>query len=194
MIVEGRWKTSSSMVKLPLDNGVNIDSTEDDGRTAISLAAMQSGYYSGEVVNALLDVGADMESKDNDGRAPLSLAVLNGPPALVELLLKHGANRESGDNHGRIALSLAATKNNDDSVPVVKLLLDAGVDKESKDNDGRTPLSQATWEGYSYVIEFLFKRRGHIQSKDKFGRSFLSFSSAVFSGISDFESICSFFG
>ncbi|KAL2820650.1 hypothetical protein BJX63DRAFT_418288 [Aspergillus granulosus] len=56
------------IVKLLLDRGANLDSTDSSGRTPLSYAA-QNGHEA--IVRLLVDRGANLDSTDNSGQTPL---------------------------------------------------------------------------------------------------------------------------
>jgi ankyrin repeat protein len=72
-----------AVVKLLLENPVDMDSKSNTGRTPLSYAA-ENGHEA--VTKLLLENPVDMDSKSNTGRTPLSYATENGHQALVTLL------------------------------------------------------------------------------------------------------------
>ena len=81
------------VVQLLLDQeGVNADSTDNDGMTVLSLAAIA---MHGATVKLLLehkDAKVNINSKDDNGETPLFLAAREGCEDMIRLLLKYGAN------------------------------------------------------------------------------------------------------
>jgi ankyrin repeat protein len=73
----------STLVKLLLEKGAEVDSTDAGGRTPLSWAA-RNGHEG--VVKLLLEKGAEVDSKENGGRTPLWWAARNGHEAVVKLL------------------------------------------------------------------------------------------------------------
>jgi hypothetical protein len=111
---------NEAVIRLLLENGANLESRDDGGRTPLSWAA-QNGHEA--VTKLLLKKGANPESKDDGGRTPLSWAADRGRKTVVELLLEKGADLESKDSSGRTPLSWAAAHAHDG---VVQLLLEKG--------------------------------------------------------------------
>jgi len=64
----------TSIVKLLLDNGANVNARDEDGETPLQAAA-RSGPFIGnrgvEIVRLLIDRGSDINSKDNKGQTAL---------------------------------------------------------------------------------------------------------------------------
>ncbi|KAI9795169.1 MAG: hypothetical protein M1816_000191 [Peltula sp. TS41687] len=142
----------------------DVDSTDDDGRTLLSLAA-ERGHEA--VVKLLLERNdVRSNSKDKSGRTPLSWAAEKGHDAVVKLLLAHNVkislDGDDGwidvminlaDNDGRTSLSWAAERGHE---AVVKLLLAySNVDVNLKDRRGLTPLSWAANRAHEAVVKLL---------------------------------------
>jgi cephalosporin hydroxylase len=71
-------------VKELLDRGVDLESTNQDGATALIVAAFE-GYT--EVVQSLVNAGADIDARNNQGLTPLMAAVTRGHSDIVQVLL-----------------------------------------------------------------------------------------------------------
>jgi ankyrin repeat protein len=93
-------------VKIIVDMGININAKNDDGRTAMHMAAFTGAET---VVKYLAENGADVNVVDNYGETPWSMASGISPviryrglygyhPSTVTLLEKLGANSTSRDN------------------------------------------------------------------------------------------------
>ena len=89
---------------LDVDEGRNVDSIDEKGRTALFFAA---GIGSERCVRMLLEQGADLHWRDQDGFTALHLAAGYVHTNVVKVLLEYGANPEEEDNQGRSPLSLA---------------------------------------------------------------------------------------
>lgn len=106
-------------IKLLLDNSLDVDARDEEGRTALlSLAA--EGHQN-KLIKLFLDYGADINAKDEEGRTALILAT--GQIGLTKLLLEHGPDVSVKDDEGRTALSLAISNG---EKRVEKLLRDHG--------------------------------------------------------------------
>jgi ankyrin repeat protein len=92
---EAAIKGDSGAVKGLLDEGVNVNAKDADGRTALTEAAF---YGRTEIAKMLLDKGADV-AKKNDGATPLTMASSNKEIAEMirrEIQLLEAAGK--GDN------------------------------------------------------------------------------------------------
>ena len=83
------------VIQTLLEHGVDIHSTDKDGRTALHLAS-SSGKV--EVARLLLEHGADANLADNDGCTPLSLTWTT---EVERLLLDHDASPDEGGIENR---------------------------------------------------------------------------------------------
>ena len=122
------------MVRLLLENGANIDQTDELGNTPLFITA-----YKGNIgmVNLLLEKGAKIDQATKLGHNPLLIAANKEDTEMVKLLLEYGADINHQDNEGFTALHLAALKGRTE---MVKLLLEYGADINRQDNSGKTPL------------------------------------------------------
>ena len=167
---EAAIKGDIGTVKVLLDEGVNVNAKDADGRTALTEAAF---YGRTEIAKMLLDKGADVFAKKNDGATPLTMAASHkeiaemiqreiqllevagkGDNAMVKDLLDKGAYVNVRDPEGRTPLTEAAWNNH---VETVKLLLDRGANPNAKKVDGATPLSIATFKRHKEIVELLKK-------------------------------------
>ena len=149
-------------------DGVDVNSKDNYGRTALSWAAVNGHKV---VVKQLLAVdGVNVNSKDNDGgQTALSRAAEKGHEAVVkQLLAVDGVDVNSKDNRGRTALSWVVEKGHE--AVVKQLLAMDGVNVNSKDNGSRTALWWAVRSGHEAVVKRLLAVDGvDVNSKDNDG-------------------------
>jgi len=87
-----------------LDEGVNIDFSNNDGLTALHQACIDENE---EMVNLLIERGANIEAVDNEGWTPLHAASSAGSVEIAQILVENGANLAAVNNEGEIPLDLA---------------------------------------------------------------------------------------
>lgn len=75
------------VIKFLLKRGVDIDARNDQGETALIIAAW---YGREELVELLLKKGADPNVKTREGLTALNVAKVNGYDSIVKKLLAHG--------------------------------------------------------------------------------------------------------
>lgn len=105
MLIEAAQDGNEDRVKHLLDQGTNSNQTNDDGLTALHVAASKNHP---SVVRLLLEKGrADIDRRNNDGETALALASAKGYKAVVELLLLRGANTGGVNLEGNTLFSRA---------------------------------------------------------------------------------------
>ncbi|KAH8668381.1 ankyrin repeat-containing domain protein [Xylariales sp. PMI_506] len=97
-------KRDVSMAGLLLERGADIDRQDQNGGTALHLAA-ELGCE--DVVEMLLHRSANPNKADFMGRTPLFSAVQSGNENVVKLLIDHSADVNMRDSLGEVALHLA---------------------------------------------------------------------------------------
>ena len=122
------------MLSMP-PQGVAIDDTDNDGDTALHIAARE-GYV--DVLSKLLDLGANPLLVNAKKRATaLHMAARAGHTAMVARLVDLGIDANMEDNNGATALHLASGVGKVDSV---RILLEEGCDANAVTQDGFTPV------------------------------------------------------
>lgn len=106
---DGDTNTAKSLI----DNGADIEATDDKGMTALIIAAIE-GHT--ETVELLIDKGVNIEAKDNNGFTALMHAVGHGNKETVALLIEKGADIEATTNMGGTPLIVAAVNKQLDSL------------------------------------------------------------------------------
>ncbi|XP_014550038.1 hypothetical protein COCVIDRAFT_32114 [Bipolaris victoriae FI3] len=107
------WRTN--IVDLLLQKGgIDIESEEQNGQTALSLAAFNG---SPEIVKLLLQHGANVQSMDKTGKTALSLVTkkisegyyTNGESRIIRSLVENGADVDLEDEEGKTPMLYAAS-------------------------------------------------------------------------------------
>ena len=135
-----------------LTRGVNPNAIDDQGNTALMVAA-QKGHLT--VAEALLAGGADVNAKRRifDYTALMD-AAYGGHEDIVNLLLSNGANVNARGVDGASPLMLAVLQN---YRAIVYALIDKGADVNATDGEGQTPLRTATFKHYTELANALKK-------------------------------------
>ncbi|SQG65173.1 ankyrin repeat containing protein [Corynebacterium renale] len=76
-----------------IDQGVNVDLTNQDGNTFLMLAA-----YAGQLdlVKGLIERGADVDKTNDRNQTPLAGVIFKKEDAIVDVLLDAGADPQAG--------------------------------------------------------------------------------------------------
>ncbi len=154
-------------IKTFLEAGIDCETTNKDGATALSVAA-HTGQSS--VVQMLIKADADIETRDQKGNTPLFKAATTEEFAIVKMLLKAGANINERNEFRQTALMWAAYKKNPG---VVEILLKAGANIELKNDADCTALILA--EDVN-SLSLLVEAGADLDVKDKGGRRALDWA------------------
>jgi hypothetical protein len=122
-------------VKILLDRGLDINATDDQGRTALH----QAIHWGPHNVGRLLEKGAKVNVKTKSGETPLMLAAQASHPEVVTMLLDKKAEVNARDAEDRTALMYAAKAGR---LANARALLGHGANVHLKDKAGRTALAQ----------------------------------------------------
>ena len=138
------------LVELLLDNGANINSTNNNGSTPLHIACKYNfedciGDKLG-VVELLLKKNIDFKIKNKDGMTALHMLCRyhyqDKNVAHVYALIKYGSHVNEKDNHGTTPLHYVCDSLTDSSV-YVELLVNNGANVNAIDNNGMSPLHYA---------------------------------------------------
>ncbi|CAF1081124.1 unnamed protein product [Didymodactylos carnosus] len=195
----------NSIVELQshIHNGVPLDVTDHEGKTALYYAS-EKGYLS--LVEVLVKNGADMEIVNINGSSCLWEASHRGYDQIVLYVLKSGANPNSQADDQTTALYWASynghakcvyyltrfnadpsqTKNTGASALfvaarnghhcIVKHLLKCGVDANLCQQDMRSPIHTALLYHRKRCVKFLLKWNVCVTNTDMYGLSVLHFA------------------
>jgi ankyrin repeat protein len=168
-----------------LDGGLQVDTRNAEGRTALMMAATNRHL---DVVTFLLERGADFNAlsghREKRGSHVLTWAVGGGDLEIVKLLLDRGAKLNVRGTTGRSPLGQAVIGR---FPAMVQLLLDRGADinfpgmeytpgEKGEEPRLSVPLLVAAHEGATEIAELLLKKGAAVDSEDSHGDSALMFA------------------
>jgi len=138
---------SLSSIEAALDKGIEIDSVDNNGDTAVLLAAR---YGRIDVLRLLVERGANVNVLDSKKRDVLNIAITTGAVEIVSMLLKAGAPTNRINRIGWTALLEVAIlgDGSEDYITIAQMLIDAGADKTIADKEGVTPYQHAKSRGH----------------------------------------------
>jgi len=109
--------SAESTIYLAKQNGRDLNSPDEDGRTLLHQAA-EAGKW--EFLEKILDSKdgkkLDLDCRDYEGRTPMMLAAYAGQTAFLEKLIEKGAPLDSADDLGRTALYFAVSASSEAAI------------------------------------------------------------------------------
>ena len=154
-------------VRSLLQRGVDVQTAQADGMTALHWAAMRSDV---DLAETLIYAGAHLEATTRIGQhTPLHVGSRSGRPGVLRALLEAGADPHATTTSGATALHLAAQAG---SAEAVAALLDHGADIEARESTwGQTPLMFAAAANRVGPVNVLMERGRGPGDCDPRGRS-----------------------
>jgi ankyrin repeat protein len=121
-----------------LATGVDINATNRQGRTAITLASLKQHY---DCIEYLIEAGADINKQDQTCFNPFLLACLNNDLRLLRIVLKADPDLNRLSRFGGVGLTPACEKGHLEIVR--ELLLHTDINMNHTNFVGWTPLLEA---------------------------------------------------
>ena len=114
-VIEAASNLRPESLRAAIDAGAEVNVRDEDGYTALILAARWNGNP--EVVRVLLDAGAMVNARSNWGWTPLMYAARwNGNPDILQVLLDAGGEMSARTLDSRTALIYTAWLNENPAV------------------------------------------------------------------------------
>ena len=158
-------------VRVLIADGVDVNTVDGDGTTALHWAAHHDDLESGR---ELLNAGADPTLANQFGAQPIALASENGSAKFIQLLLDAGANPNAASPEGETVL-MTATRTG--GAPAVRLLLRHKANPDIAEGwRGQTALMWAAAENNLDVAHALSSAGADIHARSTGGFSPLMFA------------------
>lgn len=160
-----------AQLQVLLATGVDINATNRQGRTAITLASLKQHY---DCVEYLIASGADINRQDQTCFNPFLLACLNNDLHLLRIVLKAHPDLNCLSRFGGVGLTPACEKGHIDIVR--ELLLHTGINVNHTNFVGWTPLLEAIIlnDGGSTqqeIVRLLLEHGANPHMTDKYGKT-----------------------
>ncbi|KAG8466681.1 hypothetical protein KFE25_008060 [Diacronema lutheri] len=148
-----------ALIQMLLANGVNINESDYDRRSALHLAAAEGKV---RVVEFLIKNHADIRFKDRFGQSAIDDAIAHREMTTSLLLHESGAMPNSELSAVRLVEAIESS-----DIVMLELLVSAGVEMNRPDYDGRTSLHHAAHHGKLIVVDFLLHVEADVNCLDR---------------------------
>ena len=169
-------ESSINMMKLLIDNKVNINYTDEDGFNPLNIAIESRDM---ELTKFLITNGANVNSLMQDGVSLIGYAIAQNNMDLLQMLIENGANVNytNGDSWADTPLKTASRLGLDN---VVRILLTRNADINAVDMNGNTALHTAALNSQLSIVKLLLEKNPNLDIQNKVGNTALHL--AVISG------------
>ena len=167
------------------EQGLNVNATDDGGRTPLHYAALRGQF---ESVRTLLRLGGQKSMTMVAGRlgTPLHQAVAEGHKDIVSFLLNEGCSSNLVDSIGRSLIHFAVAYGR---IDILEILVKHGGDLNMGDDEDQTPLHFAARRGQFESVRTLLRLGGRKSMTIVAGRSGTPLHMAVAGGYKDIVSL-----
>lgn len=138
------------LVQKKIKQGLDLNKTDEAGRTALMLAAF-NGHT--DIVKMLMASGADCRKLDVNNRSALMFACTGPFLETVKVLIEEGAEVNGMDSHENWTPVMFAAS--EGQLEVVKYLIEVGADISMVDIDGESSYDFALSRGHTATAEYL---------------------------------------
>ncbi len=158
------------ILKSCLEKGVDINTTNRQGRTAIVNASLNKHY---ECVSFLINAGADINKQDQTCFNPFLLSCLNDDLTLLRIVLPAKPNLDLLTRFGGVGITPASEKGH---VEIVRELLEkTDINVNHTNFVGWTPLLEAIvlndgGEKQQQIVKLLLDHGANPHMTDKYGK------------------------
>jgi ankyrin repeat protein len=159
-VADAARRGDAEAVRTLLERGVDVQTAQADGMTALHWAGMRSDL---DLAETLIYAGANLEATTRIGQhTPLHVASRTGQSTVVRTLLDAGADPHAATSSGATPLHLAAQAG---SAEAVAALLDHGADVNVQEHTwGQTPLMFAAASNRVGPVNVLMERGAKLET------------------------------
>ncbi len=141
LMAASKWNENSEVLQFLIDNGISVNSVEDNGKNALMYACDYNKNI--EVIKTLIRNGADLNAKDKKGKNAFmylfNVDKYNKHYATIEstqLFIDNNVDINATDNEGKTTLMYACENVKD--IAIIEKLLENNADVNAKDKKGNT--------------------------------------------------------
>ena len=177
-LAEAATNGDADLVRALLAGGVAPDAQNDEGQSAMALAASRNHH---EIVKLFLEYGADPNGAGSDP-SPARAACTLGAVDALQVLIAAGADPNAKHRDGQSLLTgtilAEGTTRNSDYLVLAGCLVDAGANLDVADSDGATALTRAVVLGRPETVRWLLARGADAKIGGAQGLSLLQIAKA----------------
>lgn len=154
--IKAIYRHDTNEIKKIIENGFDINSTDEEGRTGLIYAVLDS-EVSADIVLLLLNYGIDINIVDKSQKwSALHFAVQDNKHDIVRVLLEKGAQVDITDSYGNTPLSKAIFNFNGNTTSIENLIY-YGANPDRKNLHGVSPKDLCILSGKSNILKLLQK-------------------------------------
>ncbi|XP_063923115.1 uncharacterized protein LOC135137411 [Zophobas morio] len=163
------WKDNTEIISLLLDNGINVNATNNKGRNALQLSCKENHICD---VKTLLQRGANLHSVDKQGMSALHYAASSEEDSveIINLLVTNGLSTNQRNMYGETPLHLACKSGN---VKNLKELCKNGRNLNEITSSGKTVLHYAAESKNVEMLKYVLSFESDINASDNLDVSVL---------------------
>lgn len=160
-VIEAARRGDVGFVRNALDNGLNIEAVNNQGRTLLCLAAVKGHPQEcSDMVAMLLEKGAQVNARGSDWSTALHLFARMGNVDVVSKLIGYRAAIDAKNRKGRTPLFEAVSSNCTEAVGV---LLQGNANPNGRDKQGASCLMYAADENNVALVNALIESRADVR-------------------------------
>ncbi len=163
------YQKSYKIVKLLIDNGIDINQTFSDGVNGLMLAANymldeENSSDNNKITKLLIEKGINVNMETDKGFTALMVACKDkNSTYIIKLLLDNEAEIDHQNKDGLTALMCSVKERN---YEITKLLIKKGAEINLPNNKGVTPLMLAGWQNDIDTVRLLGKANANVKTMD----------------------------
>ena len=143
------YSRNINILKMLLNDGIDIMILDKDNKTALHYAAMHDNI---EMCSIFIDKGLDINAKDKYNQTPLQIALSEKNFNIALYLLNHGADFNIENDHGKNPLHYASENN---CIEIIEFLFNHGFNLNQSNYFGKTAIDYARQNNCKEALEFL---------------------------------------